>query len=584
MKTLKLKDISNSQFDRSSLLKLGLIIIGILLIGRVFYIQIIRHDYYQAQALEEHMKKFEIAPSRGQILMQDGNNFIPVVLNEKRYLIFADPFYVEDAKKTAEQLISVIGGDTEELTKKLENKSLRYVIVAKKAEKAQADKIKELELVGVGMKKVEVRTYPQGSLAAQVLGFVNDEGKGQYGLEEYLNDEIAGKPGLEKAITDVNGTPLALNNDTVIEQATPGDDVYTTLDVGMQKIAEDAIERGVKRKDGKRGSVIIMEANSGAVKAIANYPTYDPAKFSEVKDGSVFLNTATNQAWEPGSVMKPIIMSASFNEGATNTGTTYYDSMSVKVDDRVINNSFPWGAQTMTMQDVIAKSLNTGAVFLLKSLGAGELNQAAREKYHAYLTERFRLGQTTGIEQAGEGIGVIPDPNEGYGLNVVYSNMSFGQGMTLTPIQLVAAYAALVNGGTYYKPSLVMTGKNSSGEHTFEAKKLSEGVISKTTSQEIRTILKKSLETNNPAAVRAGYSLGAKSGTAEIADGSGSYKKNVYNGVYVGYLGGNTPKYIMLVRIDEPITAEYASSEAAQTWAEISNAILDNYPITQAKN
>jgi cell division protein FtsI/penicillin-binding protein 2 len=378
---------------------------------------------------------------------------------------------------------------------------------------------------------------------------------------------------------------LALNNDTVIEQATPGDDVYTTIDLGIQQTAEEALKNGVDKLNAIKGSAIVLEADTGAVKAIANYPSFDPTNFSNVKDASVFVNTATAQAWEPGSVLKPLLMAASFNEGKTNPGTTYFDSGSEKVADRIITNSLPWGAQTMGMQDIISKSLNTGAVYLLKTLGAGEINQSAREKYYEYLTEHFMFGKSTNIEQAGEASGIIQDPIDGYGRDVTYANMAFGQGMTTTPIQLAAAYAALVNGGTYYQPTLIAANSSNDGEAvSVTPKVVKEGVVSKKVSSQIRTLLKKGLEDNNFSAIRAGYNLGAKSGTAQIADGNGNYKKDAYNGVYVGYFGGDMPKYVMLVRLDEPKTSGFASAEAAKVWSEISNDILDNYPIPKAKN
>jgi cell division protein FtsI/penicillin-binding protein 2 len=428
---------------------------------------------------------------------------------------------------------------------------------------------------GIGYKEISIRSYPQGQFASQVLGFVNDDQVGQYGIEQSLDKQLAGEKGQLKAITDVNGVPLAISNENIQKQPKSGKAVVLTIDIGMQKLTEDALAEAITRTRANSATALILDANTGQVKAMANYPSFNPAEYQKVTDGSWFTNEAVSGAWEPGSVMKPIIMASAFNQGALNPGSTYYDSMSVKVDDRTINNSYPWGAQTMSMQDIITKSLNTGAVHILKSLGGGDINAQARSVYYDYLTNKFWFGKTTGIEQTGESAGMVGGPEEGYGLRVRYANMSFGQGLTVTPLQLAGAYAALVNGGVYYQPTLVSAIDDQQNKPITKQ----GAVISQESSAQIKNILKTALENNNKNAVRAGYELGAKTGTAETADGSGNYKKDAYNGVYVGFISGQDKNYIMVVRLDEPKSARFASSEAATTWTDISNKILDSYAI-----
>ncbi|MEI6237251.1 MAG: penicillin-binding protein 2 [Candidatus Saccharibacteria bacterium] len=575
------KEVNHKIRNRVAILRGLLIVVGIILIGRLFYIQIIRHEHYQAQALAEHIKKFEINAPRGLIKMQDGSDVVPVVLNEQRYIIFADPNYIENANSTADRLVGLIGGKKEELLKKLATKNSRYVVIAKKLTKEQADRVDSLKLKGIGKKEFSMRTYPQADMASQLLGFVNDDNIGQYGIEGYLDERLKGKSGLEKAITDVRGVPLAVNNDNILKQPIPGEDINLTIDIGMQKTAEDALKNGMERTKAVRGTVIIMEANSGAIKAIANSPTYDPADYQKVTDQSVFSNMAVNMAWEPGSVMKPLLFGAAFTEGTANPDTSFYDPGFVIVDGSKISDSVNWGAQTMTLHDVINKSLNTGAVFVLKTLGDGDINEKARTTWYDYLSNHYLFGKKTGIEQSGESNGILGGPNEGYGVSVRYANMAFGQGITLTPIQLVAAYAALLNGGTYYKPSLVNTTDKQGKIVPFKPTIVKQAVISATAGNQIRDLLQKSLEINNKTAMRPGYILGAKSGTALIPDSKGNYRTDAFNGVYVGYLGGDNVEYIILVRFDEPKTSAsgFASGEAAKTWAEISNKLIDSYAI-----
>jgi len=283
MDSRHLKLSKKHTFNRVQLLKLFLILAGVLLIARLFFVQIIRHEHYQSQALAEHIKKFEITAPRGIISIEDGNSSLPIVLNEQRYTIYADPKYVSDTEGTASKLASLIGQDKQAIKKELETKNSRYVVLAKKMVKDQADRIGALHLNGIGEKEVSVRTYPQGSLLSQVLGFVNDDGQGQYGIEGFLNNKLGGKTGLEKAITDVHGVPLAVSNNTVLTKPVAGENTTLTIDIGMQRLVESILKTGVDRTHSVKGSAIIMEANSGAIKAVANYPTYDPSQYWNVK-------------------------------------------------------------------------------------------------------------------------------------------------------------------------------------------------------------------------------------------------------------------------------------------------------------
>jgi cell division protein FtsI/penicillin-binding protein 2 len=573
--------IPKTRVNHVQVLRVILIMAGVLLVGRLFYIQIIRHDYYQAQALAEHTKKFEISAPRGEIKMMDGTGTVAVVLNEERYTIYADPQYITDANATADKLIGLIGGDRTNLVNKLSVTDSRYVVLAKKFTKDQADKIDALELSGIGKKETHIRTYPQGNMAAQTLGFVSDDGEGQYGIEGFENDKLTGTAGLEKAVTDVRGIPLAVSNDNILQQPTPGEDITLTIDVGMQKLSEDVLKSAVDRTLSIKGSVIIMESKTGAIKALANYPSYNPSQYDQVADMDLFKNPTVTNVWEPGSVMKPLLLGAALEQGTLSPDTTYWEPGYVQVDDRQIVNAFGYAAATITVREIINRSLNTGAVFMLKSLGGGEINQQARSTYYDYLTNHYRFDQITGIEQIGETVGNINKPDEGDGLNVNYANMAFGQGISITPIQLVGAFNALVDGGTYYQPTLIAN-TNEDGQPTTQVGIVkATNVVSVATSSTVRGMVKDALEINYPWAIRVGYVLGGKSGTAQVADGQGGYKDNIFDGTYIGYIasGNGDIKYIVLMRLDEPKTGSLASYEACKVWAELTGKLIDNFAI-----
>lgn len=570
-----------SRFDRSVFFKIALYGFGFIFVVQLFNIQILKHDFYAKEALAEHVKKFEIPAKRGIIYANDGYQKVPLVLNEDKYIVYADPKFITDSRVASEKLVAVMGGDVKVVQEQL-NKNSRYVILAKKINKDVAERIKELKIKGVGIEEVSVRTYPQGQLASHVLGFVNDDGEGQYGVESFLNDKLAGKSGQKNEITDVNGTPLAVNNDiTKANNPSPGEDIELTIDLRLQQIVENQLKDAVTRTNSQKGSVVIIDPNNGQIKAMANYPTYNPADYAKTEDLSVFTNTAISGAWEPGSVMKPITMSASFNEGKLSRQNSYYDAGFIKAGDTTIKNAVEFGAQTMTIDDVITKSLNTGAVYLYKSLGGGNYNEQARNTWFDYLTNHYMFNKVTGIELANEQPGFVKAPkDDGAGIDVTYANMAFGQGMTITPLQLASAYSALTNGGIYYKPTIIKATSDKNAEFVDKkAEIVKSDVISKPISDDIKDLLHKSLLINNKKADRAGYLLGAKSGTAQVSDGAGRYKENAYNGAYVGYLEGKKLEYVVVTRMDEPKTSGFASFQAGILWSEITNEIIDSVAI-----
>jgi cell division protein FtsI/penicillin-binding protein 2 len=571
------KPVKTNRIDRVQILKVCLFIFGAIFISRLFYVQIIRHDFYSAQALAEHTKKYEIPAPRGLIMLQDGSKTSYIVLNEKRNLVYADPKYIADSSDAAKKITAILGGNESDLQKKLSSNS-RYVILAKKIPVDQGSRLKDLKVKGVYFKDVSVRTYPQSTLAAQLLGFVNADGQGQYGLEGYLDSELSGKNGIQKAVTDVNGVPLAINNDNVAKQAQAGDDVTLTIDLGMQRLVEDKLKEGVDSTKAASGNAVLIDVTDGSIKAMANYPTYDPNSYEKVSDQRLFTNNVVTGAWEPGSVMKPLLIAAAFNENKISPDFSYFDQTYVQIQDRKITNALNYGAQTMTVFNILQKSLNTGAVTVLKQFGGGEITLQARQQWYSYLMEHYQFGKKTGIEQNGEAAGYVAKPDEGDAQDVRYANMAFGQGLTVTPLQIAAAYVPIANGGTYFKPHLVSTITKNGVSQPFAENKGTR-VLSQSSADEVRVLIQKTLEANNRAAVRDGYILGAKSGSAQVAGNNGTYLENVTDGVYIGYMGGDVAKYVLLVRLDDPKTDQFASTSAARTWATISNGLIDNYSI-----
>lgn len=581
----------------------AIVIVSAVFVVRSFYLQVIRHDYYQKAALRGQLKQYEIPAERGIIEVHSGKGTLPIVLNEKRYTLFADPKYVKDPKGTAITIAGTIGGDSAEYEQKLRTLDTRYVVLAKKLDKTQKEKIdsaaeeennkfeKQKNVVylwkGVGTRETPQRTYPQGSLAAQLLGFVNDDGEGKYGLEQALNDELKGAPGELKAITDANGVPLAANKDNVLTEPKAGKDVLLTIDIGMQQQLEDILRAGLKAAKSKSGSALIMEANTGAIKAMANYPTYNPAEFYKVEDASLFTNAAVSAPLEIGSTMKPLTAAAALDLGVVNRETTYYDPSRFTIDNATISNiEEDGGPGRKSIADILQLSLNTGATWLLMQMGGGEVNQKARVAWYEYMANHYQFGKLTGVEQGYEAEGVIPDPIKGFGLNIQYANTAFGQGMSATILQMGGALASVVNGGTYYQPHLVEKLTDSSGNETIKTPHVvRQNVVKSSVGREIKELMEYVVQKNYISyripKPRAEFSIGGKTGTAQIAKPQGGYYDDRYNGTFYGFVGGNRAQYVIVVRVNEPKIYGYAGSKAAAPiFGSLANMLIDNFGVT----
>lgn len=544
------------------------LVVAALLVVRSFYLQVIKHDYYRQAALSSQLKEYEIPAERGVIVARDGEGTVPLVLNQTLYTLFADPKYIKDPKGTAELLAQTIGGDRAAYGKAMLANS-RYAVLAKKLSREQRDQVDRLEIKGIGTREAQYRIYPQGNLGANLLGFVNDEGQGKYGLEQALNDQLKGKPGELKAITDARGVPLVANKDNVVVQPQAGKRTVITVDVAMQKQLQDILKAGLDKALSKSGDVTILDPNSGAVLAMASWPTYNPAEFYKVDNPADFVNSSVSNALEVGSSMKPLTAAAALDLGAVNRNTTYYDPSKYKIDDYTITNiEEDGGAGTRSVADILQLSLNTGATWLLMQMGGGQVNQKARVAWHDYMVNHYQFGKETGIEQGYESSGTIPDPTDGYGLNIQYANTSFGQGMTATPLQMGAAMASVVNGGTYYQPHLVEGYQDTSGQLTKqEPKVVKKDVVKPEVGKTIKELMEYTFDKNHVTYgmpnIPAGYRIGGKTGTAQIAKPGGGYYDDRFNGTFVGFVGGDKPQYVVAVRVNEPKIGGYAGSKAA---------------------
>jgi len=580
-------DTITSQPKRITFFYGVLVAIAVIFVVRLFYLQVLQHDFYQTQAQASQLKRYEIPADRGTILASDGGESVPIVLNERRYNIVADPQIINDKEKVASIVAKVLQINESEVLDKLNTVS-RYEILAKKQTVEVKETIEKLyadgDIVGIFAEKTVQRVYPQGRLAASLLGFVDDEGVGRYGIEQSLESDLSGKPGLVKALTDQDGIPLLAGGDNTLEDPTDGKDIQLTIDIAMQKQAEMLLKQGLDNAQSNSGDVIIIDPNTGAIKAMASYPSYDPAKFFEVEDSTLFNNSAVSSPLEPGSVIKALTAAAALDTGSVSRDQTYFDPSFYAIDDAVVRNiEEDGGAATRSVSDILKFSLNTGATWLLMQMGGGELNEQGRAVWHDYMVNHFQFGKQTAVEQGYQEPGIIPEPDEGFGLNIKYANTSFGQGMTVTPLQMIGAIASIVNGGTYYQPTLVAAKSGSDQELQPQAPiVVKDNAVSSRTSATMIEFMQTVVAGNSVTSSlqREGYIVGGKTGTAEIANPAGGYYADRFNGTYVGFVGGDSPEYVIFVRVNEPGIDGYAGSQAAAPlFGSLANMLIDNFSV-----
>ena len=545
---------------------------------RLFYLQIIRHGYYVDQAYNEQVKRLTIPAKRGLIYGLNGDNPVALVMNQTVYTLFADPQMVKDASKVVDAVNAVAGGNAKSnLAGLLAKKTSRYQVLATRLTRVQADKIKGYKLKGLGFKEMSQRVYPENSLAAQVLGFVDDSGTGQYGVEGFMNAKLAGTDGILQSVTDVSDVPLSIGGNYISKPANDGVNEVLSIDTNVQLHTEQALADGLKRTGATRGSIIVMNPQNGQIMAMANLPTYNPASYSSVTDYSSFNNAVVTTPYEPGSDMKTLTMATGIDKGVVSANSTYNNTDKIEVEDRTISNAVLGHTGNITLQEAMNYSLNTGFVTVAERLGNGSsINLAARETMYDYFYNHFKLGQITGVEVSGEVAGTIISPKSSDGNAVRYSNMAFGQGLDVTMIQVASAFCSLVNGGSYYKPTVLAGAIDASGN--YNKNKINTAPshpVSASTANQIREMTHITRKTLFSVYDAPGYYTGGKTGTSQVIK-NGAYSDDETVATYLGYGGTSAlTKYVIMVQVSGDHKEFMGNTDAMPIFSDLSNWMLN---------
>lgn len=567
--------------SRTRILAAVILAIVAIFVVRLFYLQVIKHDYYVGLAKAEQESRFVIPASRGEIYAMSGADTVPMVMNETVYTVFADPVTVNDKAKVVDTLRQVAGGNVRtDFDKLLDNKNSRYQILATKLTRVQADKIKAADLSGIGFQAVSQRVYPEGGLGAQILGFVDTTGQGQYGLEGYENNALKGVDGYLKAVTDVNNVPLTIGNDNISQPAQNGKNIVLSIDRNVQSHVESTLATDMQKLGVKDGSVLVMDPNTGKVLAMANNPTYDPANYGQTADAADFNNNTISAPYEPGSDVKTYTLATGIDKGVVKASDTYNNTDHIKVDDITVSNATLGHTGNITFQTALLYSLNTGFVTVAERLGDGtNITKSARDIMYDYFHNRFGLGSLTGIELANEQPGTVisPDDPSGQGNAVRYSNMAFGQGLDATLIQVASGFSAIVNGGNYYKPTVINGYMTDGGfQEVPTPKPLRANIIQKSTSDQIKVATHDARAVSFGKTDKPGYYVGGKTGTSQVVV-NGQYSNTETVGTYLGFGGGSedSPQYVIMVQVSGQGQELGGAQQALPIFTDISNWMLD---------
>lgn len=526
--------------------------------ARAFYLQIVKHEDWVKLAERQHQKTVQLTPGRGAIYDVHGE---PLAVSIEMDSCYAEPRNIEDMEETVANLSPLLGISRDELARKL-SASRNFAWLQRRMSPEQAKRIRELGLEGIGFVKETKRFYPNSETAAHVVGFTGVDPEGLEGIELKYDDLILGNTGYLVTERDALGRNVG---QAMVKQSSQGGNITLTLDKNIQYIAEKELAKAVLASGAKGGVAIVMEPRTGKVLALANYPNFNPNSFSQYSPW-VLRNRAVADSFEPGSTFKTFLISAALEEKVIAPGDSFNcENGSYSIGGRVIHDTHKYSR--LSVADVLKYSSNIGAAKIGMRLG--------REKLYGYL-KNFGFAERTGIDLPGEALGYLRDRNQWFGVDL--ATISFGQGVSVSAVQLAAAMSVIANGGVLMKPYLVekVTDSNGAVIRRFEPQ-----LIRKVLSPETASTVSRMMEgvtaeggTGMNGAVD-GYRVAGKTGTAQKVDAvTKGYSVDKRTASFLGFLPADDPRLTIMVIIDEPKTSPYGGVVAAPAFSAIAQQSL----------
>jgi cell division protein FtsI (penicillin-binding protein 3) len=531
--------------SRIRLLLLAILVVFAVLLGRAAWIATVRAASLSSFAQAQTKATVVLPAGRGTIYDSMGT---PLALGEQATTVYADPHEVTRPQAEAITAARVLGLKPNDVFHALSTPKTHFAYVARKASPKRASALARKKLPGFHFYGEERRSYPQGAVAAQVLGYAGVDNKGLSGLELQLDPQLTGAAGSQTIVRDPAGQPISIQG---VVPARDGKAVFLTLDHTIQANAEQVLRATVTHWRAKSATAIVLDPRTGDVLAMATQPGYDA---NQVGTRGLQANPAVTDVFEPGSVFKVVTIAGALSEGLVTPQTRFTLPYSIRVADRVIHDAEQRGTETMTVSQILQRSSNVGTVTIARTL----LGETRLKRW----IKQFGFGAQTGIDFPGETPGLLPS----YWSGSTIGNVPIGQGISVTAVQLASVYAAIANHGVWKQPHLVDHVQGDKPAAVRTRRILSPGV-----DRQLLTMLKGVVSDTGTggAASVTGYSVAGKTGTAQKPGPNGGYAAGKYVATFVGMVPANDPRLVILVTVDEPKLAIFGGVVAAPAFAQI---------------
>ncbi|HUG64445.1 MAG TPA: penicillin-binding protein 2 [Gaiellaceae bacterium] len=535
-----------------------LILLGAAL-ARSAWLQVVNGPEYAAMALRQHRETVVVPAARGTIVDRNGQ---PLALGKLTTTVYANPRQVDDARNLTLAAGKLLGNDPAALYPLLTDRSRGFVYVARKADPRKAEKLEALGYAGLGFYPEEQRFYPQGPVAAQILGYAGLDNEGLEGLERSLESTLAGKPGSQTIVKDPFGRALDV---VETKPETPGKDIRLTIDRQIQANAEEVLAETVRRWGARSATAVVMDPRTGAVLAMATAPRFNANRFPTTR-ADRRRNRAVTDTYEPGSTFKLVTVAAGLQDGIVNPRSSFRLPPTLEVADRTIREAHSRGTQRMTVREIVKYSSNIGTITVAQRLGEGRL---------AAWIDRFGFGKTTGIDFPGESGGFALPLDEWSGSTI--GTVPIGHGISVTPVQMARAYSVIANGGRLVRPHVL---DRIDGEDV--AAGVGRRVVSPVVAEQMLDMLRGVVvEGTGTAAAIPGYTVAGKTGTAAKIEPSGRYSTSRYVASFAGLVPASKPELVVMVMVDEPRGGYYGGTVAAPAFRDIARFNLQHLEIPQ---
>lgn len=531
---------------------------------RLAAIQVGDHQL-SAIGLDQRVRTIDLPAARGRILDRSG---VPLAITLDARDLYANPELVTDPEAEAEQIARILGVKPKDVRSALEADGT-FAYVARQVDLDVARQVEDLHLAGIGFLSAPKRYYPAGALASQVLGFVGIDGTGLAGLEEQFDTELAGTPGERKVEVAPDGQPIAQGIDAETEPV-DGASLRTTIDRDIQFQTQQALAQAVRDNGAKSGTVIVMVPRTGDILAMAGFPSFDPNRFAD-SDPDRWRNRTVTDAFEPGSVNKIITAAAALESGTVSLTQRFQVPASMQVDEYTIHDSHPHPVETMMLSDIIAESSNIGIAKV-----AGVMGKTTLASY----MNRFGFGRTTGLGFPAESDGIVPALEDWSDASL--ATIAYGQGISVTPLQMASVYATIANGGVWVQPRLVSGTVDDTGRFTPAPASPSHRVIEAQTAATLTEMLAYVVDGGTGTSAQIPwYQVAGKTGTALKPSPSGGYYSDRYVASFIGFLPAGRPQVIVAVILDEPATV-YGGIAAAPLFKQVARYAIQKLGIPTA--